>query len=64
MQRWNHDWTVINAGRRRLTAEEQKELGVTGSVLIAQSLEKAFVVILGSEYAERNEEEHFLCSEL
>ena len=48
---WKHDWTVINAGRRRLTADEAKQLGVTGPVLIAQSLEKKTVIILGTEYA-------------
>jgi phosphoenolpyruvate carboxykinase (ATP) len=45
------DWTVINAGRRRLTGDEASRLGVKGPVLIAQSLEKKVVVILGSEYA-------------
>ena len=48
---WNHDWTVINAGRRRLTGAEQAELGVKSPVLIVQSLTKRMVVILGSEYA-------------
>ncbi|MEO1511888.1 MAG: phosphoenolpyruvate carboxykinase (ATP), partial [Planctomycetota bacterium] len=48
---WQHDWTVINAGRRRLTEAEQAEFGVSGPVLIAQSLERKTVVILGSEYA-------------
>ena len=48
---WKCDWTIINAGRRRLTAEEAKDLGVTGPVLIAQSLEKKTVIILGTEYA-------------
>ncbi|MCA9297918.1 MAG: phosphoenolpyruvate carboxykinase (ATP) [Phycisphaerales bacterium] len=48
---WSHDWTVINAGRRRLTPEEQAELGVSSPIMIAQSLEKKTVVILGTEYA-------------
>ncbi|HYE02380.1 MAG TPA: phosphoenolpyruvate carboxykinase (ATP) [Phycisphaerales bacterium] len=48
---WRHDWTVINAGRRRLTGEEQARLGVSSPVLIAQSLERRLVVILGTEYA-------------
>jgi len=48
---FNADWTIINAGRRRLTAEESKKLGVPGSVLIAQSLTRRVVVILGTEYA-------------
>jgi phosphoenolpyruvate carboxykinase (ATP) len=45
------DWTIINAGRRRLTSDEASKMGVKGPVLIAQSLEKKIVVILGSEYA-------------
>ncbi len=48
---WQHDWTIINAGRRRLTDAEQRELGVKGPVLLVQSLERKTVVILGSEYA-------------
>jgi phosphoenolpyruvate carboxykinase (ATP) len=48
---WKHDWTVINAGRRRLTGEEQARFGVESPVLIAQSLERKTVVILGTEYA-------------
>lgn len=49
--KWDHDWTILNAGKRRLTADEQKALGVTGPVVIAQSLEKKTVIILGTEYA-------------
>jgi len=49
--RWNHDWTVINAGKRRLSADEQKRCGAKGPVLIAQSLSRKTVVILGTEYA-------------
>ncbi|MBK9188711.1 MAG: phosphoenolpyruvate carboxykinase (ATP) [Phycisphaerales bacterium] len=45
------DWTIINAGRRRLTAEEQAKLGVKGPVIIAQSLTRKTVVIIGTEYA-------------
>jgi phosphoenolpyruvate carboxykinase (ATP) len=45
------DWTILNAGRRRLTADEAKALGVKGPVLIAQSLARKTVVILGTEYA-------------
>ena len=48
---WQHDWTIINAAHRRLSEEEARQLGVSGPVLIAQSLEKKTVVILGSEYA-------------
>ncbi|MCF6342641.1 MAG: phosphoenolpyruvate carboxykinase (ATP) [Bacteroidales bacterium] len=48
---WAHDWTIINAGKRRLTAEEQAELGTEGGLLIAQSMAKKTVVILGTEYA-------------
>ncbi len=45
------DWTIINAGRRRLTPDEAKAIGVKGPVLIAQSLARKTVVILGTEYA-------------
>ena len=48
---WRHDWTVINAGKRRLTPDEQKRCGAKGPVLIAQSLSRKTVVILGTEYA-------------
>lgn len=48
---WEHDWTILNAGRRRLTPAEQAEFGVDSPVLIAQSLTRKTVVILGSEYA-------------
>jgi len=50
-QPWSHDWTVINAGRHKLTAEEQAKFGVTSEILIVQSLERKTVVILGTEYA-------------
>ncbi|MCC6951569.1 MAG: phosphoenolpyruvate carboxykinase (ATP) [Phycisphaerales bacterium] len=45
------DWTIINAGKRRLTADEQAKMGYKSSVLIAQSITRKIVVILGSEYA-------------
>jgi phosphoenolpyruvate carboxykinase (ATP) len=48
---WRHDWTVINAGKRRLTPEEQSRLGVSSPVIIAQSLARKTVVIVGTEYA-------------
>ncbi len=48
---WSQDWTVINAGCHKLTKEEQEELGHDTPILIAQSLEKKTVVILGTEYA-------------
>ncbi len=48
---WNQDWTILNAGRHKLTEAEQKEFGVTSPILIAQSLTKKTVVILGTEYA-------------
>ena len=48
---WNHDWTVLNAGTRRLTEDEQQELGVSSPILIVQSLSRKVVVILGTEYA-------------
>ncbi|CAN5686005.1 phosphoenolpyruvate carboxykinase (ATP) [soil metagenome] len=48
---WNHDWTIINAGKRRLTADEQARIGVKGPVVIAQSIERKLVVIVGTEYA-------------
>ncbi|MBL4697911.1 MAG: phosphoenolpyruvate carboxykinase (ATP) [Phycisphaerales bacterium] len=48
---WTHDWTVINAGTHKLTADEQAALGVTSETFIAQSLEQRIVIILGTEYA-------------
>ncbi|MBN8645094.1 MAG: phosphoenolpyruvate carboxykinase (ATP) [Planctomycetes bacterium] len=44
-------WTILNAGKRRLTAEEQAKLGVKSPVIIVQSLTRKLVVIVGSEYA-------------
>ncbi|HEX2838124.1 MAG TPA: phosphoenolpyruvate carboxykinase (ATP) [Phycisphaerales bacterium] len=45
------DWTIINAGRMRLSPEQQAKLNYKAPVLIAQSLEKKTVVIIGTEYA-------------
>ncbi|MBL0921702.1 MAG: phosphoenolpyruvate carboxykinase (ATP) [Phycisphaerales bacterium] len=46
------DWTILNAGKRKLTPAEAEKLGVGKSgVLIVQSLTRKRVVILGSEYA-------------
>lgn len=49
--KWKHDWTILNASKRRLTPAEQAELGVKSPVIIVQSLERKLVVIVGSEYA-------------
>jgi len=48
---FSHDWTIINAGKRRLTAAEMEKWGVKSPVVIAQSLTRKMVVILGTEYA-------------
>jgi len=48
---WQHDWTIINAGRRRLSQQEQDELNVSSPVIVVQSLERRLVVVIGSEYA-------------
>ncbi|MCL4222361.1 MAG: phosphoenolpyruvate carboxykinase (ATP) [Phycisphaerales bacterium] len=48
---WRHDWTILAAGKRELTGVEQAELGLKSPVLIAQSLERRVVVILGTQYA-------------
>ncbi len=46
------DWTILNAGKRKLTAAEAERIGVGKSgVAIAQSLTRKKVIILGSEYA-------------
>jgi phosphoenolpyruvate carboxykinase (ATP) len=45
------DWTIINAGKRRLTPDEQAAMGYKAPVMIAQSLTRKIVVILGTEYA-------------
>lgn len=46
------DWTILNAGKRKITPSEAEKLGIgkTG-VVIAQSLTRKKVVILGTEYA-------------
>jgi phosphoenolpyruvate carboxykinase (ATP) len=48
---FKRDWTVIVASGRRLTEDEQKRFGVNSPVLIAQSLARKTVVVIGSEYA-------------
>jgi phosphoenolpyruvate carboxykinase (ATP) len=48
---WRHDWTVLNAGTRRLTEAERAELGLESPLLIVQSMTRRTVVILGTEYA-------------
>ncbi len=48
---WKQDWLIVNAGRRRVTAEEQARWGLKSPILIAQSLSRKIVVILGTEYA-------------
>ncbi|MEM9064421.1 MAG: phosphoenolpyruvate carboxykinase (ATP) [Planctomycetota bacterium] len=48
---WKADWTVLNAGTLRLTPEQAKELGVDGEIIVAQSLTRKTVVIIGTEYA-------------
>ncbi len=48
---WHHDWTVINAGRRRLTTDEMAKLGVESPIIIVQSLTRKKVIIIGTEYA-------------
>jgi len=50
---WQHDWTVLAAGTRKLTQADRDALGLKTSsdVLVMQSLEKKTVVILGTEYA-------------
>ncbi len=50
---WKHEggWTILNAGKRRLTTEEQAQLGVKSPVIIVQSLTRKLVVIIGTEYA-------------
>lgn len=45
------DWTIINAGRRKLTSQEQATMGFKSPILIAQSITRRIVVILGTEYA-------------
>ena len=45
------DWVILNCGRHKLTDAEQKSLGLSSPVCVAQSLEKKTVVIFGTEYA-------------
>ena len=45
------DWTVLNCAPHKLTDAEQKKLGLSSPVVIAESLTKKTVVIFGSEYA-------------
>ncbi len=51
LEGFDADWVILNCGRHKLTEAEQKELGLSGPVCIAQSLEKKTVVIFGTEYA-------------
>jgi phosphoenolpyruvate carboxykinase (ATP) len=48
---FKQDWLILNCGKRRLTAEEQGKMGYKAPVLIAQSLTRKIVVIIGTEYA-------------
>lgn len=46
------DWTILNCGKRKLTAEEASRLGLPDSgVCVAQSLTRRRVLIFGTEYA-------------
>lgn len=46
------DWTILNAGKRKLTAAEAEKIGLGKSgVAIVQSLTRKKVIILGTEYA-------------
>ncbi|RMH23718.1 MAG: phosphoenolpyruvate carboxykinase (ATP) [Planctomycetota bacterium] len=45
------DWVVLNCGPHKLTDDEQKRLGLSSGIVIAQSLVKRTVVIFGTEYA-------------
>jgi len=48
---FKRDWTIINAGKHRLTQQEQATLGYKSPILVAQSLTRKTVIILGTEYA-------------
>jgi phosphoenolpyruvate carboxykinase (ATP) len=48
---WKCDWTILNAGRHKLTPSEMAALGVKSPILIVQSLSRKLVVILGTEYS-------------
>jgi phosphoenolpyruvate carboxykinase (ATP) len=46
------DWTIVNCGRRKLTADEAKKAGINPTgICIAQSLTRKRVLIFGTEYA-------------
>jgi phosphoenolpyruvate carboxykinase (ATP) len=46
------DWTIVNCGKRRLTPDEAKKIGVNPTgICIAQSLTRKRVLIFGTEYA-------------
>jgi len=51
LERFDADWVILNCGAHKLTADEQKSLGLQSPVCVAQSLEKKTVVIFGTEYA-------------
>lgn len=52
MKGFSPDWTIYNCGKRKLTSDEAKALGVADTgVLIVQSLSRRTVVIFGTEYA-------------
>ena len=48
---FNPDWVVLNCGDHTLTDAEQRQLGLSSPVVVAQSLTKRTVVIFGTEYA-------------
>ena len=43
------DWTILNAGRMRLTGEQQAKLGYKGPC--SSRVSNGIVLIIGSEYA-------------
>ncbi|TVQ32343.1 MAG: phosphoenolpyruvate carboxykinase (ATP) [Phycisphaeraceae bacterium] len=51
LERFRPDWLILNCGRHKLTAEEQRRLGVDSPIMIAQSLTRKTVIIFGTEYA-------------
>ncbi|MEC9372566.1 MAG: phosphoenolpyruvate carboxykinase (ATP), partial [Planctomycetota bacterium] len=51
LKNFHPDWTILNCGCHKLTAEEQRRLGVKSPILIAQSLTRKCVIIFGTEYA-------------
>ena len=55
------NWTILNAGRRRLTPDEAKSLGVAGPVCIAQSLESgAAALVFGRMVAAQGGPQDFI----